>query len=157
MRPHRSQAVFDTAEIQAGVGQLRFVLRLLGADLIELRLISGRIGARENIAALHLLPFTELDREKPSIGLRPNRRGIERLDGADRIKRHGHIGITRRSRQNRNRPLAAEPSDCGRLAVTKTSVPQARWREQSVELVTAQPKPLGKLTDGIRVPQRRPD
>ena len=48
-------------EIDLGVGELRFVLRLLGDGLIELRLVGGRIDARQHVAPLDVLAFLEAD------------------------------------------------------------------------------------------------
>ena len=47
-------------EIDAGIGERRFVLRLLGDRLVELRLIGGRVDLRQHVAALDVLAFLEV-------------------------------------------------------------------------------------------------
>ena len=78
-------------EIDAGVLQLRLVLRLLGDHLIIERLIGARIDAGEHVALLHILPVAEAKLHEPALHLRPHHHRIERLHGADRIDGDGHI------------------------------------------------------------------
>ena len=77
-----------------------FVERLLGSRLVELRLIGGRIDHGEDVAALDLLAFLEIDAEDAAIDLRPYRHSIARLGGSDAVEIQRHIGDAGRGDQH---------------------------------------------------------
>ena len=89
-----------------GVGKLQFVERLLGGGLVELSLIGGRIDLGEDVAALDLLAFLEIDAENAAIDLRPYRHGVARLGGADAFEIQRHIGDAGRGDQDGHRAVA---------------------------------------------------
>ncbi len=95
---------FIAIEIDLGVGEYRFVLRLLGHRLIELRLIGGGIDARQHVALLDVLAFLEVDAEQLAVDLRAHGHGVERLDGADGVEIDRHVGFGRGGDQHRHRP-----------------------------------------------------
>ena len=85
-------------EIDPGVGQQRLVLRLLGDGLVELRLVGGRVDARQHVALLDVLAFLEVDAEQLAVDLRAHGDGVERLGGADRVEIDRHVGALGRRR-----------------------------------------------------------
>ena len=115
------------------------------------------IDAREDIAALHLLPFAELDREQPPVDLRPDRHGVERLDGADRVERHGHIGGARGSDKHRDDPVPALAATAAILGRRGCRFAVGDTRDQSAKLVPAQANLLLQPIESGHVPQRRPE
>ena len=99
---------FVAIEIDLGIGELRFVLRLLGDRLVELRLIDDGIDARQHVALLDVLAFLEVDAEQLAVDLRTHGHGVERLDGADGVEIDRHIGAGRGGDEHRHRPLGGE-------------------------------------------------
>jgi hypothetical protein len=63
-------------------------------------LIGGRIDQGEDIAALDLLAFLEIDAENAAVDLRPYRHGVARLGGADAVEIKRHVGDAGRGYQD---------------------------------------------------------
>ena len=91
-----------TFEVEPGIGELRFVLRLLGHYLVVLRLVGGRIDLGEDEAFGHILAFGEGNRNELAVNLRAHQDGIEGLRGADAVEIDGHVGAPRIDRQHRH-------------------------------------------------------
>ena len=90
-------------EIEPGIGELRFVLRLLGHRLIVLRLIGGRIDLGEHEALRNVLAFGEGNVDELAVDLRAHGHGIERARGADAVEIDRHVGRLGGDREHRNR------------------------------------------------------
>ena len=99
-------------QIEAHVGKLRLVLRLLGDRLIELRLVDHRIDFAENIALLDLLPLGEVYGNQFAIDLRANQNIVQRTNRTDALEIDRHILNARRRRQHRDGEIGTRPVGC---------------------------------------------
>ena len=91
-------------EIDLGVGELGFVLRLLGQHLVERGLIGGRIDARQHVAFFDVLAFLEGDADQFAVDLRAHGNGIERFDRPDGVEIDRHVGLGGGGGEHRHRP-----------------------------------------------------
>ncbi len=66
-------------EIEAGIGERRLVLRLLGDRLVERRLVGARIDMRQHLALGDVLALLEVDVEQRAVHHRLDGDGVERL------------------------------------------------------------------------------
>ena len=97
-------------QVDALVGELRLVLRLLGDGLVVGRLVERRIDLAEHVALLDVLAFGEIHRDQLAVDLRAHRHRVERTDRADAVEIDRHVLDVRRRRQHRHRqvgPLVA--------------------------------------------------
>ncbi len=86
---------FVAREIDASVGEIGLVLRLLGHRLIILRLIERRIDFGQYVAFADVLSLREGEAHQPPVHLRADRHRVERLHGADGVNGHRHVVETR--------------------------------------------------------------
>ena len=89
-------------KIDARVGQLRLILRLLGSRLIELCLIDDRIDFGEHIALLDVLSLDKIHGDQLAVDLRAHCDRIQRPNRADPIEIDRDILNARRCRQHRH-------------------------------------------------------
>ena len=92
-----------TFQIEARVRERRFILRLLGDRLIELRLVGARVDFGKHEAAGDVLPFLEGHLHDLPADLRTHRDGVECFHIADRIEVDRHVGVARSRDQHRRR------------------------------------------------------
>ena len=95
----------DSGQIEALVGELRLVLRLLGDGLIVLRLVDHRIDLAEHVALLDVLSFDEIDRDQLAVDLGAHRHVVQRAHRADAVEIDRHVLDARRRRQHRHRQI----------------------------------------------------
>ncbi|MHC2536064.1 hypothetical protein ACVJMY_005633 [Bradyrhizobium diazoefficiens] len=94
-------------EVNALVGELGLVLRLLGDRLIVRRLIERWIDLADHVALLDVLAFGEIDRDQLAVDLRAHGHGVERADRADAVEIDRDVLDAGRCRQHRHRQIGA--------------------------------------------------
>ena len=92
-------------EVEALIGELRFILRLLGDGLIVLRLVEHRIDLAEHIALLDVLSLGEIDRDQFAVDLGAHQHVVQRADRADALEINRHVLDARCRRQHRHRQI----------------------------------------------------
>ncbi len=96
-------------QVDAGVGQIGLVLRLLRHRLIDGRLIGARVDARQHVTGVHVLAFAEPHLGQHAVDLRLDGHGGAGLHGAKPVQIDRHIVLPDRRHQHWKR--------FGRLAV----------------------------------------
>ena len=94
--------------------ELRFVERLLGDRLVELRLVGDGIDLRQDIAALDVLAFLEIDGEDLAVDLRAHGDRVAGLGRADPFEPNRHVGDPRLGGDDRHRTVGAVWRRAGR-------------------------------------------
>src|SRR5262249_14945352 len=84
-----------TLEIELGIGERGLIERLLGDDLIKLRLVGNRIDLRQHVAALDFITFPEIDANQLTIDLAAYSHHVERTRRSDPLEINRHVGNPR--------------------------------------------------------------
>ena len=84
--------VGEALQVQAGVLQLRLVLRLLRQCLVERGLVWARVDLRQHVSRPDGLALGEADLLQDAVDLGAHRHGVEGLHVADPLQGEGHVG-----------------------------------------------------------------
>ncbi len=100
----------EALEITLGIVEQRFVQCLLGDRLVELGLVGGGIDLRQDVPALDVLPFLEIDREYLAVDLRAHRDGVAGFGRADPFEPDGNVGDVGLGGNDGHRAVGARPA-----------------------------------------------
>ena len=90
-------------QIELGIGEQRFVVRLGGDDLVELRLIGTRVDLGEQIAGLHVLALDEDDFVQGPVDANVDGHGVVGLNRAEPGEINRHVAGLRHRGDHRYR------------------------------------------------------
>ena len=90
-------------KIEFGIGQIGFVLGLLGDGLVERGLVRTRVDLGQDVTLLHQLPFLEGNLVDLTVHPGPNNHGVERLNRPQTEQIRRKIRLLDRCYRHRNR------------------------------------------------------